>query len=309
MTKAEITKLIRQKSLDIGFTDVGFSRVRVLSEEIDNYKRWLNNSYHADMEYLANNFYKRFDPSLLVDDAKTVISVIINYYPKELQNNDTYQVSKYAYGRDYHKVIKGKLKQLSKYINEEITPIKYRFFTDSAPVLDKKWAQLSGLGWTGKNSLLINKKMGSFFFIGELIIDLELDYGSPIKDACGTCTKCIDACPTDAIISDKIIDANKCISYLTIENKSEIGSIFTGNFNNNIFGCDICQDVCPWNSKAKPTNENDFSPKEDFLSLNNEDWAKLDKTTFDKIFNGTAVKRAKYEGLKRNINFISKKPQ
>ena len=306
MKKSKITKQIKNKALELGFSDVGFSKSRELIEEKQNYSNWLNNEYHADMNYLANNFEKRFNPELLIDNAKTVISVILNYYPNKIQNKDTLQISKYAYGRDYHKVVKNKLKKLAEYINDELININYRFFTDSAPVLDRKWAQLSGLGWIGKNSLLINKKYGSYFFIGELIIDVELEYDKPIKDACGTCTKCIDACPTQAIVQEKVVDANKCISYLTIENKGEINAGFKPDFSNQIFGCDICQDVCPWNSKLEATNELDFQPKEELFSLTKENWTNLDEEKFNEIFQASAVKRAKYEGLKRNIDFITK---
>jgi len=304
--KTEITKQIKNKALELGFSDVGFAKSRELTEEKQNYSNWLNNEYQADMNYLANNFEKRFNPELLVENSKTVISVLLNYYPDKIQEENTLQISKYAYGRDYHKVVKSKLKKLAEYINNELVNINYRYFTDSAPVLDRKWAQLSGLGWIGKNSLLINKKLGSFFFIGELIIDIELEYDTPIKDACGTCTKCIDACPTNAIVQEKIIDANRCISYLTIENKAEINAEFKSLFSNQIFGCDICQDVCPWNSKLETTHEKDFQPKEKLFSLTKEDWINLDKEKFNKIFQASAVKRAKYEGLKRNIDFITK---
>ena len=304
--KSEITKQIKNKALELGFSDVGFSKSKELVEERKNYSNWLNNEYHADMNYLANNFEKRFNPELLVENAKTIISVILNYYPNKTQNKNTLQISKYAYGRDYHKVVKNKLKKLAEYINTEIIDINYRFFTDSAPVLDRKWAQLSGLGWIGKNSLLINKKYGSYFFIGELIIDVELEYDTPIKDACGTCTKCIEACPTQAIVQEKVIDANKCISFLTIENKGEINEEFKSLFSNQIFGCDICQDVCPWNNKLSATNEQDFQPKKELFSLTKKDWTNLNEKEFNTIFQASAVKRAKYEGLKRNINFATK---
>ena len=307
MNKSEITKQIKNKALELGFSDVGFAKSRELTEEKQNYSNWLNNEYHADMNYLANNFEKRFDPSLLVENAKTIISVILNYYPNKTQERQLPQISKYAYGRDYHKVIKHKLKKLAEYINNDLVNINYRFFTDSAPVLDRKWAQLAGLGWIGKNSLLLNKKLGSFFFIGELIIDVELEYDKPIRDACGTCTKCIEACPTDAIVKDKIIDANRCISYLTIENKGEIDEEFTPLFSNQIFGCDICQDVCPWNNKIEVTKEKDFTPKKEILSFTKEDWKNLDEERFDEIFQASAIKRTKYQGIKRNLDFITRK--
>ena len=307
MNKLEITKQIKNKALELGFSDVGFAKSRELAEEKQNYSNWLNNEYHADMNYLANNFEKRFDPSLLVDNAKTIISVILNYYPAEIQEKHLPQISKYAYGRDYHKLIKHKLKNLAEYINDDLININYRFFTDSAPVLDRKWAQLAGLGWIGKNSLLLNKKLGSYFFIGELIIDVELEYDTPIKDACGTCTKCIDACPTNAIVKEKIIDANRCISYLTIENKGEIHEKFKPSFSNQIFGCDICQDVCPWNNKLEPTNEKDFAPKEELFTMTTKDWTALTEESFNEIFYGSALKRTKFDGIKRNLDFIIKK--
>jgi epoxyqueuosine reductase len=305
VNKVIITKQIYDKAIQLGFSDVGFAQVNGLSDEKDNYKNWLNKGYHADMNYLANNFNKRLNPVLLLENAKTVISVIINYYPGQSQEKNVPIVSKYAFGRDYHKVLKNKLKDLANYINQELSPINYRYFTDSAPVLERKWAQLSGLGWIGKNSLLINKKLGSFFFIGELIVDIELEYSNQVKDLCGSCTKCIDACPTNAIIKDKVIDSNKCISYLTIENKNTISKEFKNKFKNRVFGCDICQDVCPWNNKKIITDEKDFIPKKEFISMKNEDWLNLDEDNYNLIFNGTAVKRSKFLGLKRNIQYIN----
>ena len=302
--KAQLSSLIKSKAIELCFSKVGISKVTNLESEKPLYKKWLQNGYNADMQYLKENFDKRFNPELIVENAKSVISVALNYYPKQIQEEGTPVISKYAYGRDYHKVIKAMLKNLASYINNELSPINYRIFVDSAPVLDKKWAELSGLGWVGKHSLLINKEIGSFFFIGEIILDLELEYDKPIKDYCGTCTACIDACPTNAIISEKVIDSNKCISYQTIENKNEIDISLKGKFENRIFGCDICQDVCPWNNKPIPTTISDFNIKPERLNLSLSDWGNISETEFEKIFNGTPLRRAGYNGLKRNANFL-----
>ena len=302
--KAQLSSLIKGKAIELSFSKVGISKVTNLKQEKAFFKKWLNNDYNADMQYLKNNFDKRFNPQLIVENAKSVISVALNYYPKHLQNKDLPIISKYTYGRDYHKVMKRMLKQLANYINNELTNINYRIFVDSAPVLDKKWAELSGIGWVGKHSLLINKEIGSFFFIGEIILDLELEYDKPIKNYCGTCTDCIDACPTNAIVSEKVVDANKCISYQTIENKEEINNDLKGKFENRIFGCDICQDVCPWNNKPISTIISDFDVKPERLSLSLTDWENLTEDKFEKIFNGTALRRAGYSGLKRNAKFI-----
>ena len=302
--KAQLSSLIKSKAIELSFSKVGISQVTELNLEKPLYNKWLSNGYNADMQYLANNFEKRFNPELLVEKSKSVISVALNYYPKQLQKEGLPVISKYAYGRDYHKVMKGMLKELASYINTELSPINYRIFVDSAPVLDKKWAELSGLGWVGKHSLLINKDIGSFFFLGEIILDLDLEYDKPIKNYCGTCTACIDACPTNAIVSEKVIDANKCISYQTIENKADIDIGLKGQFENRIFGCDICQDVCPWNSKPIPTTITDFNIKPERLNLSLTDWESLTEEQFDKLFNGTAVKRGGYKGLKRNAKFL-----
>lgn len=304
--KAQLSSLIKSKAIELCFSKVGISKVSDLELEKPFYKKWLSNGYNADMQYLENNFDKRFNPELIVNNAKSVISVALNYYPKQIQDKSYPVISKYAYGKDYHKVMKKMLKQLADYINDELITISYRIFVDSAPVLDKKWAELSGIGWVGKHSLLINKEIGSFFFIGEIILDVELEFDKPIKDYCGTCTACIDACPTNAIVSERIIDANKCISYQTIENKGTIDFNLKGKFDNRIFGCDICQDVCPWNNKLSATNEQDFQPKKELFSLTKKDWTNLNEKEFNTIFQASAVKRAKYEGLKRNINFATK---
>jgi len=295
---------IKQKALELGFSVVGISKADLLEKESIQLKEWLDNGFHGEMHYMENHFEKRTDPRKLVEGAKSVISVLYNYYPKDFQRKDTYQISKYAYGKDYHYVVKEKLNQLLEFIKQEIQEVSGRAFVDSAPVMDKVWAAKSGLGWIGKNTNLISRQFGSFVFIGELIIDLDLDYDSPVKDYCGNCTKCIDACPTKAL-SPYQLDAQKCISYLTIEKKGEIPDEFIGKWNNWIFGCDICQDVCPWNAKIKPSYEPQFQISELLKNMNREDWQNLDETIFKKLFKNSPVERAKFEGLKRNIEFIN----
>jgi len=259
------------------------------------------------MDYMNNHFDKRLDPRLLVDDAKSVVSLLLNYYPVVNQKADTeVKISKYAYGEDYHYVIKDKLKDLFEFIQSEIGEVGGRIFVDSAPVMDKVWAKKSGLGWIGKNSNLIHPKHGSFFFIAELILDLELTPDGPIKDYCGTCTRCIEACPTDAIVTPYVVDGSKCISYLTIELKDAIlPNEFKGKMDNWMFGCDVCQDVCPWNRFSKPTSEASFSPHENLLQMSKSDWTDLTEDVFRELFRNSAVKRTKFSGLKRNIDFLS----
>jgi epoxyqueuosine reductase len=259
------------------------------------------------MDYMNNHFDKRLDPRLLVDDAKSVVSLLLNYFPAEIQTIDSeVKISKYAYGEDYHNVIKDKLKELFEFIQSEIGEVGGRVFVDSAPVMDKAWAKKSGLGWVGKNSNLIHPKHGSYFFIAELILDLELTPDGPIKDYCGTCTRCIDACPTDAIVSPYVVDGSKCISYLTIELKDAIlPNEFKGKIENWMFGCDICQDVCPWNRFSKPTSVASFSPHENLLKMSKVDWMDLTEDVFRELFRNSAVKRTKFSGLKRNIDFLS----
>lgn len=256
------------------------------------------------MDYMENHFDKRLDPRLLVDGAKSVVSLLLNYYPSEIQNPASYKISKYVYGEDYHFVIKEKLKQLLQFIQEEIGEVNGRVFVDSAPVLDKAWAAKSGLGWIGKNANLITQKVGSFYFIAELIIDLELEYDLPTTDHCGTCTACIDACPTQAIIQPYVVDGSKCISYFTIELKDNLPQEMKGQFNDWVFGCDVCQEVCPWNRFAKPHQEPLFEPKAELLQFSKRDWQELTKETFNKVFKNSAVKRTKFEGLMRNIDFV-----
>ncbi len=267
-------------------------------------ENWLNQNMHGEMQYMENHFDKRLDPTKLVDGAKSVVSLLLNYYPSNAQEDATYKISKYAYGNDYHFVIKEKLKHLMQFIQEEIGEVVGRAFVDSAPVLDKAWAAKSGLGWIGKNSNLLTQQVGSFYFIAELIIDLELDYDSPVTDHCGTCTACLDACPTQAIVAPYVVDGSKCISYFTIELKNEIPKAVKGQFEDWMFGCDICQDVCPWNRFSKAHNEPLFNPNPELLSMTKKDWEEITEDVFKKIFQKSAVKRTKYEGLKRNINFL-----
>jgi epoxyqueuosine reductase len=261
---------------------------------------------NGQMNYMENHFDKRLNPTLLVDDAKSVISLLLNYYPSEHQNQDSYKISKYAYGQDYHHVIKEKLKELLHFIQTEIGEVSGRAFVDSAPVLDKAWAAKSGLGWIGKNSNLITQKVGSFYFIAELIIDLELEYDSPTTDHCGSCTACLDACPTEAIVAPYVVDGSKCISYFTIELKDNLPQEMKGKFDDWMFGCDVCQDVCPWNRFSKSHNEPLFQANSDILNFSKSDWEEITVDTFQKVFKNSAVKRTKYEGLLRNINFLKK---
>tara|TARA_B100000214_G_C23956688_1_gene623205 strand:- start:267 stop:1184 length:918 start_codon:yes stop_codon:yes gene_type:complete len=298
----ENTKFIKNKAKDLGFSSVGISKARHLHEEENKFEKWLSKGFQGSMNYLEKNLDKRLDPRKLVPGSKSIISLSYNYYPKKnIDKKNNFIISKYAYGKDYHKVIKKKLKILFRSIKEKIGDVEGRVFVDSAPVHERAWAKLSGLGWIGKNSLLINEKKGSYFFLAEIICDLDLEYDSPVANRCGKCTKCIDACPTDAITSAQIINANKCISYLTIENKKEIPTELKNNLNDAIFGCDICQDVCPWNKFSKPHKEESFNPKNELSSLKKTDWIELTEETFNKIFEGSAVKRAKYEGIIRNI--------
>lgn len=299
------TQLIKSEAARLGFDYCGISKADFLEEEAPRLENWLNKNMHGQMSYMQNYFDKRLDPRLLVPDAKSVISLLLNYYPTEQQKDESApKISKYAYGTDYHFVIKDKLNALLEHIKQEIGEVGGRVFVDSAPVLDKAWAKNSGLGWIGKNTTLINKNNGSFYFIAELIIDLELNYDGPVKDYCGTCTRCIDACPTDAIVAPYILDGSKCISYFTIELKENIPLAAKGKLDNWVFGCDICQDVCPWNKFAKKHTEPSFEPKEGLMDMSQQDWLELTEETFKKVFKDSAVKRTKYRGLKRNIEFL-----
>lgn len=303
---ATYSRLIKAEAQRLGFMACGIAKAGFLEEEAPRLEKWLKNNHHGEMQYMENHFDKRLDPRLLVDNAKSVISLTLNYFTAEKQQDHTApRISKYAYGKDYHLVIKEKLKALLDFIHEEIGEVGGRCFVDSAPVLDKAWAQKSGLGWRGKNANLISRQNGSFFFIAELIVDLELDYDTPfVNDHCGSCTRCIDACPTDAIIAPYTVDGSRCISYLTIELKNEIPAHFKGKMENWMFGCDICQDVCPWNRFAIPHQETAFQPTEGLMELKQADLIDLTDEVFKKIFKDSPVKRTKYSGLKRNIEFL-----
>ncbi|MEN9987770.1 MAG: tRNA epoxyqueuosine(34) reductase QueG [Bacteroidota bacterium] len=299
-------QLITNKAHELGFFHVGFSTADFLEEEAPRLQKWLDNNYHGEMAYMANHFDKRLDPRLLVDDAKTVISLLFNYYTNQQQSDpEAPKISKYAFGEDYHYVIKDKLKDLIAFIQEEIGEVNGRGFVDSAPVMDKAWAKKAGIGWIGKNSNLIHPKKGSFFFIADLILDLKIEADGPMKDYCGTCTRCIDACPTDAIIEPYVVNGSKCISYLTIELKDELlPKEFEGKMDNWMFGCDICQDVCPWNRFSVLHDEQRFEPHPDLLDLKKQEWIDLQEEGFQILFQRSPVKRTKYQGLKRNISFL-----
>jgi epoxyqueuosine reductase len=308
VNKSGITSFIKQQAAELGFDYCGISKAEFLEEEAPRLETWLNKGMQGSMQYMENHFDKRLDPTLLLPGAKSVISLLLNYYPEQKQSADSfYKISKYAYGKDYHDVIKKKLKQLIASINKEVGEITYKMCVDSAPVMDKAWAKKSGLGWVGKHTNLINKKSGSFYFIAELIVDLELEYDGPVKDFCGTCTKCIDACPTDAIVEPYLVDGSKCISYFTIELKENIPDSQKDKFNDWVFGCDICQDVCPWNSFSTPHQEPLFNASGNLLEMSKEEWETISEETFAKTFQGSAVKRTKFSGLKRNIEFIKGK--
>lgn len=302
--RQENSRWIKEKSQELGFSFCGISEARFLEEEAPLLEAWLNQGHHGAMGYMANHFDKRLDPRLLVPGAKSVVSLLYNYHnPEKTSDSDSPKIASYAYGRDYHKVIKKLLLQLMEMLEERIGKVEGRAFVDSAPVMERQWAALAGLGWTGKNTLLITKQQGSWFFLAELILDVDLEADGPIKDYCGTCTACIDACPTEAIQPYKV-EAEKCISYLTIELKDEIPQAFQGKMENWVFGCDVCQEVCPWNRFAKPHGEAAFYPKENFLHWTKNEWLGLDETRFEKAFAGTPVKRAGYKKLMNSIKFL-----
>jgi len=301
------THFIKSLANQLGFNYCGIAKAVTLDEDAKRLENWLNMNMHGSMHYMENYFDLRIDPSKLVPGAKSVITLLLNYFPKEQQEKNAPKISKYAYGKDYHEVIRTKLKQFLQHIGE----IQGRGFVDSAPVLERAWAQRSGAGWIGKNGNLITKQNGSFFFIATLIVDLELEYEYQIiKDYCGTCTKCIDSCPTDAILPGKVIDGSKCISYFTIELKEAlIPGALKGKFENWMFGCDVCQDVCPWNRFSKPNNEIQFTPIAEILSFSTNDWDELTEESFKSIFKNSPLKRSKFEGLKRNLHFIQQKDE
>jgi len=299
------SSMIKAEARRLGFDGCGISRAEYLPEESIRLRSWLSVNYNGSMAYMENHAEKRTDPTKLVDHAQSVISVILNYYPAKKQKDvEAPVLSKYAYGEDYHLVIRKKLKQLLLHIHEAIGPANGRAFVDSAPVLDRAWAARAGLGWIGKNTNLISPESGSFFFIGSLILDILLHYDQPINDFCGDCDRCIRACPTTAIVKPHIIDARRCISYLTIENKEEIDGSFSNQFQNRVFGCDVCQDVCPWNRKSVPHRVKEFMPLPGLLEMTRQEWYDLDEPGFKKLFSKSAVKRARFEGLRRNLGFI-----
>jgi epoxyqueuosine reductase len=304
--KAEHTAIVKSEAKRLGFDYCGISAAGFLEEEAPRLESWLKNNMHGEMSYMNNHFDMRLDPRKLVPGAKSVISLLLNYYTEEGQlDSQAPKISKYAYGEDYHFVIKDKLHEMLHTLEEKIgKSIGGRAFVDSAPVMDKAWAKKSGLGWIGKNANLINRTSGSFFFIAELILDVELEYDNPIGDFCGTCTRCIDACPTDAIVNPHVVDGSKCISYFTIELKSAIPESEKGKFQNYMFGCDICQDVCPWNRFSTTHNEPRFNPNKQLLNMTHDEWTEITEDVFREVFRKSAVKRTKFEGLKRNIRFL-----
>ena len=305
-TKQKYSQLIKDKAEQFGFESCGISKADFLEEDARFLENWLNNGFQGEMKYMENHFDKRLDPRLLVEGSKSVISLSYNYFPEqELKNNDQFKISKYAYGEDYHDVIKEILRTLVAELQKEIGEFGFRIFVDSAPVLEKSWARKSGIGWIGKNANLISKKRGSFFFLAEIICELDLEYDFSTSDHCGTCRKCIDACPTNAIVSDKIVDGSKCISYATIELKNEIPDYFQDKMENWMYGCDICQDVCPWNRFSVPNHQSKFQPNEKLNHFSNSEWKELTQEIYAEIFKKSAVKRAKFSGLKRNIEFLS----
>ena len=305
--KEKHTHYIKQTAQSLGFDYCGIARAERLDDDARRLESWLNSGFHGSMNYMNNYFDLRVDPSKLVPEARSVITLLLNYFPSQTQPVGSPKVSKYAYGKDYHEVIKEKLKVFLHLIKENIGDVHGRGFVDSAPVLERSWAQKAGLGWVGKNGNLITKNNGSFFFIATLITDLEMETDTPfIKDYCGSCTKCIDNCPTDAILPDKVIDGSKCISYFTIELKDMlIPGEMKGKFANNLFGCDICQDVCPWNRFSKPTNEIAFTPLREILNFSQNDWEELTEESFKVIFKNSPLKRAKYRGIRRNLKFLT----
>lgn len=306
MSDYHLAERIREKALELGFLDCGIVPAGFLAEEAEHFRDWLARDLHGEMSYMARNIDKRLDPTLLHEGTRTIIVVLQNYYPSETQKDpEAPVISKYAYGTDYHFVMKEKLNDLLRFI-QGITPCTGRPFVDSAPVLDRAWARKAGLGWVGKNANLISLQHGSFFFIGELMVDIYIPHPEPesIRDHCGRCTRCIDACPTGAIVSDRVIDARKCISYQTIELRGDLDESLKGRFENRVFGCDICQDVCPWNLKSSPHKEPALEPRQGLLEMLAEEWHSMEKSRFNSLFKSSAVQRTGYKGLLRNLKFI-----
>ncbi len=309
ISKELIKRKISTQAKELGFLDIRFAKAEFMEPEAKRLEQWLSEKRNGQMSYLENHFDKRLDPTLLVPGAKTVISLSFNYFNPESQKDESApKIAKYAYGKDYHKFIKKKLHRLLNYINEEVGEVSGRAFVDSAPVLERDWAKRAGLGWIGKHTLLLTKGVGSYFFLAELIIDLELEYDTPVSEHCGSCRKCIDACPTEAIDEQGLVmDGSKCISYLTIELKDAMPKEFDGKMDNWMFGCDVCQQVCPWNRFATPHTEERLNPHPDLLGMEKKDWQNLEESIFEKLFSGSAVRRTKYLGLKRNIAFLKEK--
>ncbi len=308
MNKTELSAFVKHRARELGFDAVGIARAGFLEYYAPVLENWLKKGYHGKMQYMENHFDKRLDPRKLEPGTKSIIVLLHNYYPPETQRPNTYKISKYTYGKDYHYVLKDKMRQLVADMQEKTGNFQYRIFTDSAPVLERQWAQRAGLGWIGKNSLLLRQGKGSFYFIAEILTGLELEYDTPSTfDRCGRCTRCIDACPTQAILPNRTINASRCISYLTIELKDEIlPGEFKGKMNDWIFGCDICQDVCPWNRNPLPHQEEAFLPHPDLLQMTKEDWEQLSRPVFNELFRKSAVKRTGYKGLMRNVRFLQK---
>lgn len=305
-TPEQLSQIIKQKALDFGFQNCGIAKAGFLEEEAPRLEQWLKAGMHGEMQYMENYFDKRLDPTLLLDGAKSVISLSYNYFPdKEISSFDNFKISKYAYGQDYHDILKKILADMVAELQADIGDFGFRVFVDSAPVLERAWARKSGIGWVGKNANLLTKQSGSFYFLAEIICDLSLSYDHPTTDHCGSCRRCIDACPTGAIVAECVVDGSRCISYATIELKSEIPPSYAGQMEDWMFGCDICQDVCPWNRFSKPHRQPAFQPNDALMTFRKRDWQELSQEVFSEIFRKSPVKRTKYSGLKRNIDFIS----
>ncbi|MEE9439378.1 MAG: tRNA epoxyqueuosine(34) reductase QueG, partial [Saprospiraceae bacterium] len=298
LDKKHITTSLKKKALEMGFMGIAIAKAEHMKQEAVNLEKWLNKGFHGEMSYMENHFDKRVDPTKLVLGSKSVISLMYNYYSEtKISEEGESKIAMYAYGKDYHKVVKKKLKHLYRWMEDQFGKIEGRFFVDSAPVMEREWAKRSGLGWIGKHTLLVNPKKGSYFFLCEIICDLDLEYDHAIKDHCGTCTRCIEACPTDAISPNGyLMDGSKCISFLTIESKNSIPEEYKGKMDNWMFGCDICQQVCPWNRFSIPHNEEKFVPNPKLVSMKKKDWEELTEEVFDSIFEGSPIKRTKYSG-------------
>jgi epoxyqueuosine reductase len=307
-SRHEISQWIKTRASELGFAACGIVEAAYLENDANRLDHWLEQGFQGEMHYMSRNSEKRTDPAKLVPGARSVIVMLMNYFPeKNLPEKDNYKIAKYAYGKDYHLVIREKLNRLMQDLKDRTIDFEARAFTDSAPVLERAWAEKAGLGWIGKNTCLIHPKLGSFVFIGEIITNLELEFDrNQVNDLCGGCTRCIDACPTSAIIAPRLLDARKCISYLTIEYRGDLPHEAKDQFKDWIFGCDICQDVCPWNRKSLPNQETDFQPGSLLLEMSKEKWEKLTPETFNLLFRESAVKRTRYEGLQRNISFLKK---